>query len=53
MSKNYIVQNIQISNSYWNIIDDLENIKDITSDDIDSQWYIQMLNTINKGESNL
>lgn len=37
--------------SYWNIIDDPENIKDITQKDINSQWYIQMLNAINKGES--
>lgn len=41
---------LQTRNSYWNIIDDPENIKDITQKDINSQWYIQMLNAINKGE---
>lgn len=36
--------------SWWNIISDIDNIKDITDTDIDNTWYVQLLKAMISNE---
>lgn len=39
--------------SWWGFIDDESELKDITDTDIDSQWYVQLIKSVEKGEKDV
>lgn len=38
--------------SWWSIVKSAEDVKDITDDDINNVWYVKMLNSLDKQETN-
>lgn len=37
--------------SWWSIVKSVEDVKDITDDDINNVWYVKMLNSLDKQET--